>query len=596
MMPQAATAEHRGDGVDRRNAHHERSARERSEREAGMRAFEPPPDEEGAVEHLSASVVLAAVEESGPNYLLPKAPEPVKSRRKRLMVDEAARQAGQVILETGTRVEIFAEDSEEERWWPATIMERTEDTDGRLVHRVQYTNFEGDRYWHVLDDEQWRRVADTGPEVDHARAGAGDAALRDGASLAASRLMRWDNARGETAGGGSETTGEAGSAETTGQAGSAPGLNWLGRRRARRDPAMELLRTRNAAEQREARRPDDAPMLSQHSATLSRQLVIVRRRLREYLADLAEDSLSVPMQRTSRGLHPTMRWTVEFGKWLATTRIVESRASSWHLAEEQSAGQAEATVRSGRGSNTVYVALQHMKNHVWRELWPAMPADARQYWHWVTRRVMGVFEGGGGGMRQEAEKAGREAGRAAAQTSVARGEGVEQQQAASAKASEDMTRQVEAKLRAGTTRPCTKQHLFQAGEYLLQDAHLSEPFEVNVAFTMSAYVCLARQTGCRPGMTMNDANDLANTTSHWCAPTASGTRRHGGLEGARGPAWRAPVAMRDTGEVEGAREARVGGVKRRVGCGSMPPEASRPHPSPRAPTRDAAGTRYRRFG
>ena len=56
-MPQAATAEHRGDGVDRRNAHHERSARERSEREAGMRAFEPPPDEEGAVEHVSASIV-----------------------------------------------------------------------------------------------------------------------------------------------------------------------------------------------------------------------------------------------------------------------------------------------------------------------------------------------------------------------------------------------------------------------------------------------------------------------------------------------------------------------------------------------------------
>ena len=431
-MPQAATAEHRGDGVDRRNAHHERSARERSEREAGMRAFEPPPDEEGAVEHVSASIVLAAVEESGPNYLLPKAPEPVKSRRKRIMVDEAARQAGQAILETGTRVEIFGE---EERWWPATIMERTEDTDGRLVHRVQYTNFEGDRYWHVLDDEQWRRVADTGPELDHARAGAGDAALRDGASLAASRLMRWDNARGETAGGASETTGEAGSAETTGQAGSAPDLNWPGRRRVRRSAAMELLRTRDEAEQREARRPDDAPMLSRHSATLSRHLVWVRRLLREYLAELAEDGLSVPMQRTSRGLHPTMRWTVEFGKWLATTRIVESRASSWHLAEEQSAGQAEATARSGRGSNTVYVALQHMKNKVWRELWPAMPADARQYWHWVTRRVMGIFDGGGGGMRQVAEKAGRGAGQAAAQASVARGEGVEQQQAASAKAS-----------------------------------------------------------------------------------------------------------------------------------------------------------------
>ena len=122
-MPQAATAEHRGDGVDRRNAHHERSARERSEREAGMRAFEPPPDEEGAVEHLSASVVLAAVEESGPNYLLPKAPEPVKSRRKRLMVDAAARQAGQAILETGTRVEIFGEETGEVV--AGDIMERT---------------------------------------------------------------------------------------------------------------------------------------------------------------------------------------------------------------------------------------------------------------------------------------------------------------------------------------------------------------------------------------------------------------------------------------------------------------------------------------
>ena len=152
--------------------------------------------------------------------------------------------------------------------------------------------------------------------------------------------MRWDNARGETAGGASETTGEAGSAETTGQAGSAPDLNWPGRRRVRRSAAMELLRTRDEAEQREARRPDDAPMLSRHSATLSRHLVWVRRLLREYLAELAEDSLSVPMQRTSRGLHPTMRWTVEFGKWLATTRIVESRACNWHLAEEQSAGLA----------------------------------------------------------------------------------------------------------------------------------------------------------------------------------------------------------------------------------------------------------------
>ena len=156
--------------------------------------------------------------------------------------------------------------------------------------RPEYTNFEGDRYWHVLDDEQWRRVADTGPELDHARAGAGDAALRDGASLAASRLMRWDNARGETAGGASETTGGAGSAETTGQAGSAPDLNWPGRRRPRRSAAMELLRAarRNEDEQREAMLPDDVPMLLPHGAKHSRALREVRRRLREYLSELAE--------------------------------------------------------------------------------------------------------------------------------------------------------------------------------------------------------------------------------------------------------------------------------------------------------------------
>jgi len=131
-------------------------------------------------------------------------------------------------------------------------MERTEDIDGRLVHRVQYTNF-----WHVLDDEQWRRVADTGPELDHARAGAGDAALRDDANPAAARLASGDAGIARSTHGGDtargETAGEA--SETAGEAGSAPVLNWPGRRRVRRSAAMELLRTRNAAEEREARRP-----------------------------------------------------------------------------------------------------------------------------------------------------------------------------------------------------------------------------------------------------------------------------------------------------------------------------------------------------
>ena len=34
--------------------------------------------------------------------------------------------------------------------------------------------------------------------------------------------------------------------------------------------------------------------------------------------------------------------------------------------ERGDAREEEPTVRTGRGENTIYVALQHMKNHVWR--------------------------------------------------------------------------------------------------------------------------------------------------------------------------------------------------------------------------------------
>ena len=61
------------------------------------------------------------------------------------------------------------------------------------------------------------------------------------------------------------------------------------------------------------------------------------------------------------------------------------------------------------------------------------------------------------------------------------------------------SRRTMAELREATTKPCTKQHLFQVGEYQMQDTQLIEPFEVNVALIMNAYFCFARQTGCRPG-------------------------------------------------------------------------------------------------
>ena len=81
-----------------------------------------------------------------------------------------------------------------------------------------------------------------------------------------------------------------------------------------------------------------------------------------------------------------------------------------------------------------------------------------------------------------------------------------------------------AELREATTKPCTRQHLFQVGEYQMQDTQLLEPFEVNVAFIMNAYLCFARQTGCRPGMAVNDAADAADSDSHWRASPAERER------------------------------------------------------------------------
>ena len=102
-----------------------------------------------------------------------------------------------------------------------------------------------------------------------------------------------------------------------------------------------------------------------------------------------------------------MLWTILFGKWLGTTRVFESKASKWHFGMGADARADTVTVRTGRGANTVHLLLQHMKNHVWRELWPAMPFDSRAYWRGVSWHVMALWDGGGGGMRQAAELAGK---------------------------------------------------------------------------------------------------------------------------------------------------------------------------------------------
>ena len=70
-------------------------------------------------------------------------------------------------------------------------------------------------------------------------------------------------------------------------------------------------------------------------------------------------------------------------------------------------------------------------------------------------------------------------------------------------------------LRAATARVCQKEHLYQVGEYQLQDGFLSNPFEVNASYVMNAYSCFARVTGCRPAMAVNDKKDAADPAGHW---------------------------------------------------------------------------------
>ena len=97
---------HEGEGVARRAAFHARE-REQRDREAAQGLAELPSDEAAGVKEVSAREVLESVAESGPNYVTLPAAERQKARRERLRVVEAARQAGQAIVDTGTHVEIL---------------------------------------------------------------------------------------------------------------------------------------------------------------------------------------------------------------------------------------------------------------------------------------------------------------------------------------------------------------------------------------------------------------------------------------------------------------------------------------------------------
>merc|ERR1712091_139395 len=128
-----AAARHTGAGVARRQAHHERMRDERAR---------------DAVAMASAVHVLDSVAEVGPNYTLLRSKETKAKRRKRKREDARAALDGHTVLSTGSRLEIFCDS---ERWYPATVMAREEDGDGRIVHEVEYDGYPDRRWWHMLD-------------------------------------------------------------------------------------------------------------------------------------------------------------------------------------------------------------------------------------------------------------------------------------------------------------------------------------------------------------------------------------------------------------------------------------------------------------
>ncbi|EOD40096.1 hypothetical protein EMIHUDRAFT_222928 [Emiliania huxleyi CCMP1516] len=92
--------------------------RDERAREAAAGDAELPPEDD-AVEMASAVHVLDSVAE-----------ETKAMRRKRKREDARAALDGHTVLSTGSRLEIFCDN---ERWYPATVMAREEDGDGRIV-------------------------------------------------------------------------------------------------------------------------------------------------------------------------------------------------------------------------------------------------------------------------------------------------------------------------------------------------------------------------------------------------------------------------------------------------------------------------------
>ena len=68
-----------------------------------------------------------------------------------------------------------------------------------------------------------------------------------------------------------------------------------------------------------------APLLDAHGPDLAFALRYLRRRLKQYLGEQAASRKTVALVRGARGLYPSMQWTIQFGNWLASSRIQQSK-------------------------------------------------------------------------------------------------------------------------------------------------------------------------------------------------------------------------------------------------------------------------------
>ena len=83
-------------------------------------------------------------------------------------------------------------------------------------------------------------------------------------------------------------------------------------------------------------------------------------------------------------------------------------------------------------------------------------AEARQFWHVVTKQTMAMFDGGGGGMLAAAALVEKKATRAARQA--------KKSEAEVAASGLQARKETMGMLRAATAKPCTKEHLYQVGK------------------------------------------------------------------------------------------------------------------------------------